>query len=154
MDEPPAAQLGSDDEESDNEALEDCGDNALDNNSKVTKSGSEVIYDLSHKRFSEVMRPQHALLYANIQGRTLKGCMCLMEVTNDRVSVRDLITAASRPTMMEHLKVMTFQQQQTFMDMIRRMKANGDFNMPVRAQQIIARKAIPSERPTPSRVGR
>ena len=102
---------GVDEEEgeaSDDEALEDLGEAVVDRAAAQREADGKVIYDLTHKRFSELMRPQFGLVYASIQGRTLKEKICLMDLHSSKMTVRDIITAMSRPTKQRDLKVMSY----------------------------------------------
>ena len=59
----------------------------------------DQFFTLSHKRAAEMMRLQHALCYASIQGRTFRDThIVLLDLDNPNVTMRDLITAMSRPT--------------------------------------------------------
>jgi len=150
---PPAAP--EDDPEgdaSDDEALEDLGEAPVDRAAVQRQVGNKVIYDLTHKRFSELMRPQFSLVYASIQGRTLRDKICLMDLDSDKMTVRDIITAMSRPTKQSDLKVMSSKAQNNFLSAINERIANKQLDLHVKALEI-ARK-VPSERRIPSRVGR
>ena len=75
-----------------------------DNNTITVKLHSDYTdYDqyftMSHKRAAEIMRLQHALSYASIQGRTFRDThIALLDLDSPNVTMRDLITAMSRPT--------------------------------------------------------
>ena len=57
------------------------------------------VYELSHKEVSKYLRPQHALVYASIQGRTLRDQhMALLDWRKPTLTVRHLIVAMSRAT--------------------------------------------------------
>ena len=118
------------------------------------KVGDKVIYDLTHKRFSELTRPQHAPVYASIQGRTLQNLICLMDLKNPKMTVRDIITAMSRPTRQSDLKVMSGGKQRSLMENIYERIENNQFDLRARAAEVTVRSSVPSERRTPSRVGR
>ena len=61
-------------------------------------------FALTHKRASEQLRLQHALCYASIQGRTFRDThIILLDLDNKNVTMRDLITAMSRPTHGQYL---------------------------------------------------
>ena len=54
---------------------------------------------LPHKKAAEILRLQHALVYASIQGRTFRDQhIVLLDLQSPRVTMRDTITAMSRPT--------------------------------------------------------
>ena len=139
-------------EESDDEALENLGEVAVDRAAKERKVDDRVLYDLTHKRFSELMRPQFALVYASIQGRTLRNKICLMDIKSSKMTVRDLITSMSRPTKQSDLKVLPWMQQSDFMRNIYEMIAEKKLDLQKMAVKIMG--TAPSERRTPSRVGR
>jgi hypothetical protein len=146
---PPADPV---DEDSDDEALEDLGDAVVDRAVKQREADGKLLFDLTHKRFSELMRPQFALVYASIQGRTLKEKICLMDVHSDKMTVRDLITAMSRPTKQSDLKVMSYAAQKNFLANVYEKLADNELDLRQKALEIAGR--APSERRTPSRVGR
>ena len=142
-------------EDSDDEGLEDLGDQTEMVGVELHKPNEKAsVYTLTHSPFSELMRPQHALLYANIQGRTLKDRICLMDVTSPHRTVRDIITSMSRPTRQSDLKVMSPDQQRRFMTRIKEKTGAGGFDLQKRAQEVTLANSIPSDRRTPSRVGR
>ena len=137
---------------SDDEALEDLGDAVVDRAAVQRQVGDKVIYDLSRKRFSELMRPQFSLVYVSIQGRTIKEKICLMDVKSDKMTVRDIIAAMSRPTKQSDLKVMSCSTQRTFLESIYERIAAKKLDLHAKALEISAR--VPSERRIPSRIGR
>ena len=139
---------------SDDEALEDLGEAAVDRAAVERKVGDKVIYDLTHKRFSELMRPQFGLVYASIQGRTLKEKICLMDLKSSKMTVRDIITAMSRPTRQSDLKVMPWGKQTPFMELIEEKIVHKELDLRARAADINVKGLVPSDRPIPSRVGR
>ena len=139
-------------EESDDEALENLGEVAVDRAARERKVDDRVLYDLTHKRFSELMRPQFALVYASIQGRTLRNKICLMDIKSSKMTVRDLITAMSRPTKQSDLNVLPWMQQSDFMRNIYERIAEKKLDLQKMAVKVMG--AAPSERRTPSRVGR
>jgi hypothetical protein len=56
-------------------------------------------YTLTHAEVARVFRLQHALVYANIQGRTMRDKhICLLDTANRNFTVRHLIVALSRAT--------------------------------------------------------
>ena len=139
---------------SDDEALEDLGEAAVDRAAVERKVGTKVIYDLTHKRFSELMRPQFALVYASTQGRTLNKQICLMDLKNPKMTVRDLITAMSRPTKQSDLKVLPWVKQPQFMKNIYERIAENQLDLRAKAAEIRKESLVLSERRTPSPVGR
>jgi len=149
----PAAPTDDAEEDgSDDEALEDLGEAAVDRAAVQREEQGKVIYDLTHRRFSELMRPQFSLVYASIQGRTLKERICLMDLHSSKMTVRDIITAMSRPTKQSDLKVMSYAAQKNFLDVIYERIAGNELDLQAKALEIAARPV--SERRLPSRVGR
>ena len=56
-------------------------------------------YTLTHAEVARVFRLQHALVYANIQGRTMREKhICLLDTANRNFTARHLIVALSRAT--------------------------------------------------------
>jgi len=106
----------------------------------------------SYKRASEILRPQHALVYASIQGRTMKHPVVLMDLDSPKLTMRDIITAMSRPTKGEHLHFIETHQQSHMMDHIKDEYQHGKFDLRKRVEELRAQP--PSERPTPTRIGR
>jgi hypothetical protein len=131
-------------EESDDDQL-DVEDVGPKNGDKRTKD----TYQLTHKRAGEILRLQHALVYASIQGRTMREQhIGLMDLENEHFTMRDLITAMSRPTHGKYLHFMTPEQQAKLKSDAEKVK-NVDLRM-----RLLTNNREPSERPTPSRVGR
>jgi hypothetical protein len=63
-------------------------------------------FTMTHKKATEILRLQHALCYASIQGRTFRDThLVLLDVDNPNVTMRDLITAISRPTHGRYLHI-------------------------------------------------
>ena len=132
-------------EESDVEALDD--EEPAQRPPTDVRDGNK--YRLSHKRASEVLRLQHALVYASIQGRTIKDThIGLMDLDNPNFTMRDLITAMSRPTAGQYLHLLTVEEQAKVMADFRGAQKNS------LSLLTLANHQPPSERPTPSRVGR
>ena len=77
-----------------------------------------------------------------------------MDLKNPKMTVRDIITAMSRPTKQSDLRVMATGRQHNFMELINEKIAHGDFDLRAKATEIVLRSSVPSERRTPSRVGR
>ena len=131
-------------EESDPEEL-DVEDSGPKNSDK--RNGDT--YKLSYKRAGEILRPQHALVYASIQGRTMRNQhIGLLDLENRHFTMRDLITAMSRPTHGKFLHFMTAEQDVNFMADCERVQGAD-----LKTRTLVNYQA-PSERPTPSRVGR
>jgi hypothetical protein len=132
-------------EESDAEALDD--EEVAQRPPTDVRDGNK--YRLSHKRASEVLRLQNALVYASIQGRTIANThIGLMDLDNPNFTMRDLITAMSRPTAGQYLHLLTVEEQAKVMADFRGAQKNS------LSLLTLANHQPPSERPTPSRVGR
>jgi hypothetical protein len=152
------AEDEDDDTPSDDEALEELEQPVdLDVEVETRKirrpDGSEVekpFYKLIYTRASEILRPQHALVYASIQGRTMRNSVGLMDLDHKNMTTRDIITAMSRPISGADLHFVTPEQQRTLFHDIEAKKV--DFDLLQRVLQ--SRQQEPSERRTPSRVGR
>ena len=117
--------------------------------------GSEVekpFYKLVFERASAILRPQHALVYASIQGRTMRNSLGLMDLDQKNMTTRDIITAMSRPIRGADLHFVTPKQQRDLFESFAPMLANDHFNLLQRVQQSMKQNV--SERRTPSRVGR
>ena len=134
-----------DGEESDAEVL-DVEDESAARVSDVREGNT---YKLSHARAAEILRLQHALVYASIQGRTFRQQhIALMDLNHRHFTMRDLITAMSRPTAGEFLHFVSPEQQVTLMQQCEKTKGN-DLKL-----RLLINHQPPSERPNPSRVGR
>jgi hypothetical protein len=69
-------------------------------------------HTLSHAEAAKVLRLQHALVYANIQGRTMREKhICLMDTANRNFTVRHLIVAVSRATHGKYVHIPTAEQE-------------------------------------------
>ena len=144
---------------SDDEALEELDEptdtrGATSETRQISRPDGTVVkkpfYKLSYKRASELLRPQHALVYASIQGRTMRNLVGLMDLDSKNMTTRDIITAMSRPISGADLHFVTPEQQRTLFHDIEAKKE--DFDLLQRVLQ--SRQQEPSERRTPSRVGR
>ena len=66
----------------------------------------DQLFTLTLKKAAEMLRLQHALCYASIQGRTFRDThIVLLDVDSRNVTMRDLITAMSRPTNGRYLHI-------------------------------------------------
>jgi len=137
---------------SDDEALENLGDVAEDKGVSKGVVGNKTLYKLTYKRASELLRPQHALVYASIQGRTIRQRSCLMDVFSPHRTVRDIITAMSRPTKCSDLKVMSEKQQKDLLRDLEERRRFDTLDLQKRVRDVMSDP--PSERPTPTRIGR
>jgi len=69
-------------------------------------------HTLTHAEAAKIFRPQHALVYANIQGRTMREKhICLMDTGNAHFTVRHLIVAISRATHGKYVHVPSRDQE-------------------------------------------
>ncbi|NDD63714.1 MAG: AAA family ATPase [Acidobacteria bacterium] len=133
-------------EESDADVLEDLGEPAPAVPNR--RCGSE--YHLPYGLCAAMMRPQHALVYASIQGRTMRDKhIALMDLGHQHMTMRDLITATSRPTHGQFLHFVSEQQQGKLAQLC---AALSDDDLRTRAATINARPE--SDRPDPSPIGR
>ena len=112
------------------------------------------VYKLTYKKASELLRPQHALVYASIQGRTMKTSVALMDLNTPNMTMRDIITAMSRPTKGIDLHVMTAKELKKLMDDIDEAIEAGTLDLRALVVKKKMQSVTSSERPTPSRVGR
>ena len=79
------------------------------------KKEGETSYKLTHKRAAELLRLRFAMVYASIQGITLTDKhTCLMDLYHPRITMRDIITAMSRPTHGYYLHFVEPGQQDEF----------------------------------------
>ena len=110
------------------------------------------VFRLTYRRASEILRPQHALVYAAMQGRTLRSSVVLLDLDSGKVTMRDVITAMSRPTKGSDLHFATSQQQQELFKDIEQKMARNYYNL---KKLVDDKRAAPeSQRVSPSRVGR
>jgi hypothetical protein len=68
-------------------------------------------FRLTYKRASELLRLQHATVYAQMQGRTFRSSVALLDLDNEFVTMRDIITAMGRPTTGQHLHFVSRDQE-------------------------------------------
>ena len=72
-----------------------------------------IFYKLSFSKAAQILRPQFALCYASIQGRTFRNKhIGLLNVWSRALGMRDIITAASRPTHGDCLHFITVRHEQ------------------------------------------
>jgi hypothetical protein len=75
--------------------------------------GKEGVYRLTHTKAAKILRLQHALVYASIQGRTMRQKrICLLNTDHSHFTVRHLIVAVSRATHGEYVHVADLDQEQ------------------------------------------
>jgi len=74
-------------------------------------------YTLTHTQAAKMFRPQHALVYANIQGRTMREKhIALLDTYNLKFSVRHLIVATSRATHGKYVHLPDSKQEAKILD--------------------------------------
>ena len=75
--------------------------------------GKDGVYRLTHAKAAKILRLQHALVYASIQGRTMRQKrICLLNTDHRHFNVRHLIVAVSRATHGEYVHVADIDQEQ------------------------------------------
>jgi len=101
LDESESESDNEDDEQVSEVPAEDCS----------TADG--IYYKLSLSKAAQILRPQFALCYASIQGRTFRNKhVGLLNVWSRALGMRDIITAASRPTHGDCLHFITVRHEQ------------------------------------------
>jgi hypothetical protein len=101
----PAEPVEVEDDVSDLEDMGEDNDEAPAKDVKVVEPG---VFKLTHARVAAVLRLQHALVYANIQGRTLRMKQIgLMDTRHVNFTVRHLIVAVSRATRGEYVHILS-----------------------------------------------
>jgi hypothetical protein len=74
--------------------------------------GEPPEYVLTHKKAASVLRPQFAICIAAIQGRTFRDVhVGLLDLENPHMTMRDVITAMSRPTNGKYLHFVSTEEQ-------------------------------------------
>jgi hypothetical protein len=82
--------------------------------------GKEGVYRLTHTKAAKILRLQHALVYASIQGRTMRQKrICLLNTDHRHFTVRHLIVAVSRATHGEYVHVADVDQEQALLTLAR-----------------------------------
>jgi hypothetical protein len=99
---------------------------------KVVKRDS---FRMVFKFANENMRLQHAIVHAQIQGRTFRKDVVVMDLDSEHVKMRDIITAVGRPTTGEHLHFPTSKQNSELRENAIRGCLNAKFNLQERANQ-------------------
>jgi hypothetical protein len=78
------------------------------------KATEEIVYKLTIERAAQILRPQFALCYASIQGRTFREKhIGLLDLESRALTMRDIITATSRPTHGEYLHFISYEHRNT-----------------------------------------
>jgi hypothetical protein len=99
---------------------------------KVVKRDS---FRMTFKFANENMRLQHAIVHAQIQGRTFRKDVVVMDLDSVHVKMRDIITAVGRPTTGEHLHFPTYKQNVELLERATRGGLNGKFDLQKRANE-------------------
>jgi len=82
--------------------------------------GKEGMYRLNNAKAAKILRLQHALVYASIQGRTMRQKrICLLNTDHRHFTVRHLIVAVSRATHGEYVHVADADQEQALLTQAR-----------------------------------
>ena len=116
------AELDSDDEDATSEPDDFCEGEEDDDETPAQKppkgyklvdvSEAAYTYTLTHAQAVRTLRLQHALVYANIQGRTMREKhLALLDTANMNFSVRHLIVATSRATHGKYVHVPSHVQE-------------------------------------------
>ena len=106
----PANREANDDEESEDEDLREAREAAEEYRQALIDL--KTWHTLGHEEAAKILRLQHALVYANIQGRTMREKhICLMDTANRNFTVRHLIVAVSRATHGRYVHVPTAAQE-------------------------------------------
>ena len=100
---------------------------------KVVKRDS---FRMTFKFANENMRLQHAIVHAQIQGRTFRKDVVVMDLDSEHVKMRDIITAVGRPTTGEHLHFPTSKQNSELLELARGGWVTGKFDLQKRAQEL------------------
>jgi hypothetical protein len=92
-----------------------------------------IHYTMTFDKAAQILRPQFALCYASIQGRTFRDKhVGLLNLWNRSLGMRDIITAASRPTKGNCLHFITTRDEQ---DLMRRASGINDTDLAMAAGQ-------------------
>ena len=137
--------------ESDPDVVEDLPENRRADPACVKKvvevrraDGSMVKKDtfkMTYRRANELLRLQHACVYAQMQGRTFRSSVALLDLDKPYVTMRDVITAMGRPTTGEHLHFVTKEQESKLCDFAERGRTTGRFDLQKRAAALREQRA-------------
>ena len=84
---------------------------------KAEPSKDEVGIKLTHKEVAELLRLTHALVYANVQGRTIRNKhVVLLDTHHRHFTMRHLIVGMSRVTDGKYLHIPTRDQEEALME--------------------------------------
>jgi hypothetical protein len=111
------------DENGEEEVASEAGDMAADDDAEPGNEaveGKEGVYRLTHAKAAKILRLQHALVYASIQGRTMRQKhVCLLNTEHQHFTVRHLIVAVSRATHGAFVHVAAAEQEESFLSAAR-----------------------------------
>jgi hypothetical protein len=111
------------DEEGEEETPSEPDDMAADDDEAPADDaveGQEGVYRLTHAKAARILRLQHALVYASIQGRTMRQKhICLLNTDHRHFTVRHLIVATSRATHGEYVHVANDEQEEQLLSAAR-----------------------------------
>jgi len=87
---------------------------------KLAKNKEKGLYTLSYEKASQCLRPQHALVYASIQGRTLRDKhIALLDWQKPMFTLRHLNVAISRATHGKFVHVLHAQEERDLLNKYR-----------------------------------
>jgi len=86
------------------------------------QASEEISYKLTFDKAAQILRPQFALCYASIQGRTFREKhIGLLDLYSRALTMRDIITATSRPTHGEFLHFISCEHAKSLRDAAERI---------------------------------
>ncbi len=137
--------------ESDPDVVEDLPENRRADPACVKKvvevrraDGSVVKKDtfkMTYRRANELLRLQHACVYAQMQGRTFRSSVALLDLDKPHVTMRDVITAMGRPTTGEHMHFVSKEQESKLCEYAERGRTTGRFDLQKRAAALREQRA-------------
>jgi hypothetical protein len=88
---------------------------------QAAKEMNEGLYVLTHEQASEYLRMQHALVYASIQGRTMRDKhVAILDWHRQGWSIRTLIVAMSRATHGKFVHILHADEERDLLDLYRK----------------------------------
>ena len=113
---PPAeseGQEGQEDQDEESDADDMCEDEMEPPPKDVAVVQGKICgYKLTHAKAAKILRLQHALVYASIQGRTIRNKhIALMDTLHNNFTVRHLIVAMSRATDGKFVHILELKQE-------------------------------------------
>ena len=104
-------------------AASEAGDMGADDDAEPGNDaveGKEGVHRLTHVKAAKILRLQHALVYASIQGRTMRQKhVCLLNTAHRHFTVRHLIVATSRATHGAFVHVSAAEKEEGFLSAAR-----------------------------------